>query len=845
MSGELSNDEVLAALREFESLNQSLEPMPFGEWRSNGGLERDHLALAKAKAGLGNFSSGFGRMGPPGGTNSYAPTGPRNRPSGEQAVGWNGSNGRPGTNPLFGIEPGQESPQKSKYLSDRPNQPPSWIDDVDMASQWYSPMEPVWPFGPPFYNRPREWDYPVGYNLNFIPKRLELYALLRGMRQGWGILGTIIETRKDQLLRLPWTIQRKDKPRASSASVDEMKKFFRRPDGKLTFSQWTRKLLDDLFVIDAPSLYINRNLGGKLRNVEVLDGATIFPLIDDAGRRPDTTYELESDGIYYEHRQPAFQQIIKGLPMINLSEDEIIYAMMHPRPELPMFGYSPIEQTLSETTEAIRKTFYQLEFWRDGSMPELIVTVPDNWNPKQIAMFQGHFDALLSGQLSLKSKVRFLPGGMKPFDIKNASGQSLWSERDELLVRLACYAFSVSPTPFVKQTNRGTAASSTQSAQEEGLYPLMSWFKDDIMDNIIQEQFGYEDIEFVFLPRQEVDLLKQAQIHQVQLREGMRTINEVREELGQEPVDTGNSLLIYTGAGALRLEDVVSGLANLPGAAPQAPKPQAKPPAKSSDSPGAAPMRGPSRPNGSSALPPTTVHSPVVSKVSHAEVKAASHVADRSPTKAQRHEGNFRKGHIRIQGLDVTIENAKGSKRREKDKYGRKWKVKMPAPYGYIRETTAADGMHMDCYIGKHPESPIVFVIDQDEVDPDGKILGFDEHKCMIGYNSAQKAIQDHADSHFDDTGLDRIRAVVALTMSDFKKWLAEGDMHKPIAEQKVGHLVARRGNAEFLGKSDTISSATGLTWYAQEGSGPGSGPVKVKPKKKSRAKGLVPCPIQ
>ena len=141
---------------------------------------------------------------------------------------------------------------------------------------------------------------------------------------------------------------------------------------------------------------MDRDLGGKLRNAQVLDGATIFPLIDDSGRRPDSIVDVSPDGVVYERRQPAFQQIIYGLPMINLSEDELIYGMMRPRPELPMFGYSQVEQILVEATEAIRKTFYQLEFWRAGSMPELIVTVPDNWTPRQIATFQAHFDAVLS-----------------------------------------------------------------------------------------------------------------------------------------------------------------------------------------------------------------------------------------------------------------------------------------------------------------------------------------------------------------------------------------------------------------------------------------------------------------
>ena len=488
---EYTNEDFLAALKEAQDSQKRQGPGNLGEWQ-----QEIRKAGHPANFGGAHYSPGFGLMGGHLNTSSRAPYGPANRPSGNNAVGLKQMPQQ------FGVPSGVTpvGTYGSKYDNLRPDQPAPWIDDVNMASIWYSPMEPVWPFGPPYYTTPREWNFPVGYNLNYVPKRLELMGMLRGMRQSWGVLSTIIETRKDQLLRLPWTVQVRNKPRARSKGVDEIRNFFRRPDGKLSYSQWTRKYLDDLFVIDAPTLYMDRDLGGKLRNAQVLDGGTIFPLIDDAGRRPDTVVHLGDDGVVYQHRQPAFQQIIYGLPMINLSEDEIIYGMMRPRPELPIFGYSQVEQILTEATEAIRKTFFQVEYWRSGSIPELIVTVPDQWTPRQIATFQAHFDALLSGQLTLKSKVRFMPGGMKPFDVKNANGESLWSQRDELLVRLCCYAYSVSPTPFVKQMNRATAAQAQETAEEEGLYPLMSYWKDDVMDTIIQEKFGYDDVEFVLSP---------------------------------------------------------------------------------------------------------------------------------------------------------------------------------------------------------------------------------------------------------------------------------------------------------------------------------------------------------
>ena len=791
--------DLLLHLRDTQESERKLEHMPWAEWRKAGSPSA--------------LNPGFGMMGHLN-TSSRAPAGPNGRPSGNQMVG----------------KPSQAS--DSRYSTERRSQPTPWIDDVDMANIWYSPFEPVWPFGPPSYTRPREWNYPVGYNLNFIQQRMELMQMLRGMRDSWGVLAAVIETRKDQLLRLPWTIQRRDKPRASSKGVDMARKFFRRPDGQLTYNQWVHKLLDDLFVIDAPCIYSDRTVGGQMRHAEVLDGAYIFPLIDDAGRRPSSTWEQTDSGIIYEQRQPAFQQIAYGLPLVNLSEDELIYAMMRPRPDFPVFGFSPVQQIMTETTEAIRKTFYQLEFWRSGSMPEMIITVPDTWTPRQIATFQAHFDALLSGQLSLKSKVRFVPGGMKPFDIKNASGESLWSERDEILIRLACYAFSVSPTPFVKQTNRATASQQQQTSQEEGLYPLMSWWKDDIMDVIIQEKLGIEDAEFMFLPRPEVDLLKNAQIHEIKLRSGEMTPDEARAENGEEPYadGIGSVPLIYFGSGAVPLEHVITGEAALPGA-PSTPASRADAPAR----PGAQniAVRGPARPRNASPQPsskPTPVH------------KGANTV-DVDPTPGQKQIGNYRKRHFNVHGLSISIENEKGSQRKHKDAYGKERETTMSSAYGYIRGFIGADGAQMDVYVGKKPERDFVYVIDQDTF-VDGKDHGFDEHKVMMGFKTLDKAVKVYLKSHFDGFGHERLAAATLMSIGEFKKWLAKADLKRPASESGYGHVVLRRSvdspiaktiGEEFdaLFKSDTISSATGLSWRDQTTATP-----KRKRKKRKQKRG-------
>ena len=70
--------------------------------------------------------------------------------------------------------------------------------------------------------------------------------------------------------------------------------------------------------------------------------------------------------------------------------------------------------------------------------------------------------------------------------------------------------------------------------------------------------------------------------------------------------------------------------------------------------------------------------------------------AHRGPAEA----GNYKKGHLKIGGLNVTIENGKGSIRSGKGPDVKPWSVEMPAHYGYVKGTEGADGDQMDVFIG-------------------------------------------------------------------------------------------------------------------------------------------------
>jgi len=158
-----------------------------------------------------------------------------------------------------------------------------------------------------------------------------------------------------------------------------------------------------------------------------------------------------------------------------------------------------------------------------------------------------------------------------------------------------------------------------------------------------------------------------------------------------------------------------------------------------------------------------------------AAIEAAASEADPDPSPEQKEAGNYRKGHVTVQGLPITIEVAAGNLRR-----GKSYVQRMAHHYGYIKRTESeADGDHVDVFLGPHPESEVVFIIDQKRQDGT-----FDEHKCMVGFTNAKDAKKAYHDNYSEGwTGFDGMKAV---TMSAFKHWIGGSGTGMPIRDQVI-----------------------------------------------------------
>ena len=162
-----------------------------------------------------------------------------------------------------------------------------------------------------------------------------------------------------------------------------------------------------------------------------------------------------------------------------------------------------------------------------------------------------------------------------------------------------------------------------------------------------------------------------------------------------------------------------------------------------------------------------------------AALAAAEADVNTNPTDGQKEAGNYKKGHVRIDGFDVSIEQPKGSVRRGTDADGKQWSVTMSNTYGYIRGTEGVDGDHIDVFFSDDPSQGDVFVVDQ--VNRDGS---FDEHKVMYGFPDIESARKAYLSNY--EEGWQGLGAITPVSKEEFKKWIDSSHRKtKPFAEYK------------------------------------------------------------
>ena len=418
---------------------------------------------------------------------------------------------------------------------------------------WFGPLAPIAPAAPPEVAG-RQWDYPAGFNLALGPRANEPigFPALRRLADGWDLLRLVIETRKDQIGRMTWSIGPRPGSAPDPATAVRATALFRRPDGIHGWADWLRMVLEELFVVDAPALYCRRDRAGRLAALMPLDGTTIKPVIDAWGRIPQPFAE-GGRAVW----PVAYQQVLHGLPAVDYTTRDLLYRPRNPRVS-QAYGFSPVEQIVSTVNIALRRQLFLTEYFTEGNIPDSLIGVPDGWSADQIASYQKYWDSYFSGEAGRRRRAKFVPGAVAHSFVQTKEPE-LKTLFDDWLARLVCFAFSVSPQALVSQMNRATAEVQKTLSEEEGLAPVLAWIK-GLVDELLASEFDAPGLEFVWSPPGSIDPEAQERMLASYTSRGILTLNEARAALGRAPLANikADEPLVLTASGYVALGTAAS-----------------------------------------------------------------------------------------------------------------------------------------------------------------------------------------------------------------------------------------------------------------------------------------------
>lgn len=447
-----------------------------------------------------------------------------------------------------------------------------FIDSVSITTDYMGPNQPMAPIAP-HGTLPRAFDYPFGSNLYFQPRQEQPgtpdFQTLRNLAR-YDIVRLCIETRKAQILEMPRSFRVKkeagEKKRdwqqrsGEDPRVKFLEDFFRVPDHEHKFLSWMNMVIEEVLVTDALAIWPAMDEDNNLLSLRVVDGATIKPLHDPQGWRPNPP-------------NPAFQQIIKGSPAINLTAalcddckahgwhkdmmtpggrgrcQPLVYEPFNPTVNR-FYGWSPVEQILNTIMIGMNRMVSQASLYTEGNLPEMLISLASEASAQQLGQFQGLFDQV-AGNVGIKRRVRFIPEAKHMLQTKDPM---IKDDRDDWLARVCCYALSVAPNALVKQMNRASSQQIQQSAVEEGKLPTLGRLS-ELINSIVVQYFGedFGDVEHAYDVTAESDPNTSSQIADRAIKNGSRSINETRDEDGLEPVDGGDVCMIYLPTGPIPL----------------------------------------------------------------------------------------------------------------------------------------------------------------------------------------------------------------------------------------------------------------------------------------------------
>jgi len=333
---------------------------------------------------------------------------------------------------------------------------------------------------------------------------------------------------------------------ARQRRIDIVTDFIGKPNNnKETFSQLRYKYLKDhlIFGHGAYEKVVDPD-SRRLLELHSLQSQFIEIQSDDRGNLvPKNTYKLLVGN--FRGRSKARRRT-----EIQFDKDEVIFSVMSPQSG-SHYGIKPLDTLANSVASDLLRAAYNSNFFINGSESSGIISV-EGMSRTELRRFRQYWESQFKGAknghkiAAVNVPVEFVRMAMTNRDMQ--FGEYGIELRSKIFA-----VYGMQPVIMGITEGGGGPIKSKDEAikcyKNAAIKPLLRKETERYNMEIIRDGFGFDDIGFDFGAIDDLDLETQSKIDEIDLRTGVRVINEVRKTRQMSEVPWGDNPLVLTPGG--------------------------------------------------------------------------------------------------------------------------------------------------------------------------------------------------------------------------------------------------------------------------------------------------------
>jgi len=337
--------------------------------------------------------------------------------------------------------------------------------------------------------------------------------------------------------------------------IDHVKALFKNPNtNKESFENILKKIARDILEIDSAILIKVFNKKEEMVELYAKDGATFTKNPDEYGRYEDrdeiilngvvgpsgmSEMQAREHGAYFQ-----YGWITAAYP-VAFGKREVVWFEQHPRTD-SLYGRSPVEVLDEVLKTLIYAIESNLEYYNDNSIPKGFMALIDadsesienfkkQWMEQQKTKdFLGNWKKILHHLPIVNKKPEFVRMQFSNAELELIQQQEWFGK-----MVWACFGVTPSELGYTENSNKATEIVQSNVFKRKAIYPLLRLIEYQINHEVVSE-FEYEGIEFKFDTYDVNEELKKTKLYEMQIKNGLRTVNEIRTNENLDEVEWGD-----------------------------------------------------------------------------------------------------------------------------------------------------------------------------------------------------------------------------------------------------------------------------------------------------------------